>query len=82
MKAVVAEIAEAVVQGVLHRKLILRSLIPGAPNMDAYLLFLNGRHALGRWTGEGFRTAAKIFESATCLYPSYALAYAGLAAAH
>jgi tetratricopeptide (TPR) repeat protein len=79
---VVAEIAEAVVQGVLHTKLTLRNLISGAPNMAAYLLFLNGWHALSRWTVEGFRAAARIFECATCLYPSYAMAYAGLAAAY
>jgi serine/threonine-protein kinase len=79
--AVVAEIAEAVVQGVLHTKLTLRSLISGAPDMHAYLLFLNGWHALSRWTVEGFRAAAEIFGSATSLYPSHAglaAAYAGL----
>ena len=31
---------------------------------------------------EGFRTAAGTFESATSLYPSYAMAHAGLAAAY
>src|SRR6516165_8971188 len=59
---VVAEIAEAVVQGVLHTKLTLRNLISGAPNMAAYLLFLNGWHSLIRGTVEGFRTAAGTFE--------------------
>jgi TolB-like protein len=80
--AVVAEIAEAVVQGVLHTELTLRNLVSGAPNIDAYLLFLNGWHALSRWTVGGFRTAARIFECETDLYPSYAMAYAGLAVAY
>ena len=80
--AVMAEIAEAVVRGVLHTKLTMRNLISDAPNMAAYLLFLNGWHSLIRGTVEGFRTAAGIFESATSLYPSYAMAYAGLAVAY
>ena len=37
--AVVAEIAEAVVQGVLHTKLTMRNLISDAPNMAAYTSF-------------------------------------------
>ena len=79
--AVAAEIAEAVAR-VLNTKLTLRKPIPDPPNMDAYLLSLHGRHALSRWTAEGARTAAEIFESVTSLYPSYAPAYAGLALAY
>ena len=37
--AVVAEIAEAVVRGVLHTKLTMRNLISDAPNMAAYTSF-------------------------------------------
>jgi hypothetical protein len=50
--------------------------------MDAYLLYLQGRHAWNRMSADGYRTAAEILERATCMFLSYASAYAGLADAY
>ena len=82
--AVEAEIAEAVAR-VLQMTLappVSRGLIRSAPNMDAYLLYLQGRHAWNRMSADGYRTAAEILERATSTFPSYASAYAGLADAY
>jgi len=82
--AVEAELAEAVAR-VLQMTLappVSRGLIRSAPNMDAYLLYLQGRHAWNRMSADGYRTAAEILERATSTFPSYASAYAGLADAY
>ena len=82
--AVEAEIAEAVAR-VLQMTLappVSRGLIRSAPNMDAYLLYLQGRHAWNRMSADGYRTAAEILERVTSMYPSYASAYAALADAY
>jgi hypothetical protein len=50
--------------------------------MDAFLLYLQGRHAWNRMSADGYRTAAKILERATSMFRSYASAYAGLADAY
>src|SRR5215831_933536 len=82
--AVEAEIAEAVarVLQMTLAPLTSRGLIRSAPNMDAYLLYLRGRHAWNRMSADGYRTAAEILERAASLFPSYASAYAGLADAY
>jgi serine/threonine-protein kinase len=82
--AVEAEIAEAVAR-VLQMTLappVSRGLIRSAPNMDAYLLYLQGRYAWNRMSADGYRTAAEILERVTSMFPSYASAYAGLADAY
>ncbi|HZS55571.1 MAG TPA: hypothetical protein VFA65_14315, partial [Bryobacteraceae bacterium] len=81
--AVEEEIAQSVAR-VLQLTLapVLRSLIRGAPNMDAYLLYLQGLHAWNRMSADGYRTAAEIFERAISLFPAYASPYAGLADAY
>ena len=82
--AVEAEIAEAVAR-ILQMTLappISRGLIRSAPNMDAYLLYLRGRHAWNRMSADGYRTAAEILDRTASLFPSYASAYAGLADAY
>ena len=82
--AVEAEIAEAVAR-VLQMTLappVSRGLVRSAPNMDAYLLYLQGRHAWNRMSADGYRTAAEILERVTSMYPSYASAYAALADAY
>ena len=75
------EIAEAIAKAL---QMTLASpassgLICGAPDLDAYLLYLQGRYAWNRMSADGYRTAAEIFERAISLYPNYASAYAGLA---
>src|SRR6516165_4425860 len=82
--AVEAEIAEAVAR-VLQMTLappVSRGLVRSAPNMDAYLLYLRGRHAWNRMSADGYRTATEILERATSMFPSYASAYSGLADAY
>ncbi len=48
-------------------------------NVEAYRLYLKGRHHWNRWTEEGFYKAIGYFEEAVEKDPSYALAYTGLA---
>jgi TolB-like protein/Tfp pilus assembly protein PilF len=48
-------------------------------NVEAYRLYLKGRHYWNRWTEEGFYKAIEYFEQAVEKDTSYALAYAGLA---
>jgi adenylate cyclase len=78
------EIAEAVARAL---QITLSSpasswVIRGAPNMEAYLLNLQGRYAWNRMSADGYRTAAEIFERAISLFPEYAPPYAGLADAY
>ena len=78
------EIAQAVTR-VLKTRLAAPAsgrLIRGAPDMDAYQLYLRGRYEWHRMSQEGYRTAAEIFERAISLFPTYALLYAGLADAY
>ena len=48
-------------------------------NVEAYRLYLKGRHHWNRWTEEGFYKAIELFQQAVEKDPLYALAYAGLA---
>jgi serine/threonine protein kinase/tetratricopeptide (TPR) repeat protein len=48
-------------------------------NVEAYRLYLKGRHNWNRWTEEGFYKAIEHFQQAVDSDPGYALAYAGLA---
>lgn len=50
--------------------------------MDAYLLYLQGRHEWNRMTAEGYWSSVAIFERAISSYPSYAPPFAGLADAY
>src|SRR5215471_372282 len=48
-------------------------------NVDAYSLYLKGRHYWNQRSGEGISKAVDYFEQAIAKEPRYALAYAGLA---
>ena len=48
-------------------------------DVEAYRLYLKGRHHWNRWTEEGFYKAIEYFQQAVGRDPSYALAYTGLA---
>jgi serine/threonine-protein kinase len=48
-------------------------------NVEAYGLYLKGRHHWNRWTEEGFYKAIEYFQQAVGKDPGYALAYTGLA---
>jgi len=78
------EIAHSIAQ-ILQKTLaptMSRRIVSGAPNLDAYLLYLKGRHTWNAMTVEGYRSAIQIFERAIASFPSYAAPYAGLADAH
>ncbi len=47
-------------------------------NLEAYHLYLKGRHAMGQISPEGFRTAIQLFRRALDLDATYARSYAGL----
>ena len=51
---------------------------PATDNLDAYHLYLKGRHYLAQ-RGLGLKKALECFDQALALDPNYALAYAGLA---
>lgn len=51
-------------------------------NLDAYHLYLKGRHHWNRSTTDEFWKAIDLFQEATHTDPTYALAYAGLADAY
>jgi len=61
-----------------------RSRIAAKPtrNVEAYQLYLKGRHCLVRYTEEGLRQAIAFFDRAIELDKDYALAWTGLATAH
>jgi len=78
------EIAQSIAQ-VLQKTLaptMSRRFVSGAPNMEAYLLYLKGRHEWNAMSLEGYHSAIEIFEHAIASFPSYAALYAGLADAH
>ncbi|HEY3128913.1 MAG TPA: guanylate cyclase [Acidobacteriota bacterium] len=52
---------------------------PSTKNIDAYTLYLKGRHYWNQRTGEGFRKCIQCFEEAIERDPDYVVAYAGLA---
>jgi len=47
-------------------------------DLEAYNLFLQGRHHLSKWTPEGFARARSCFEQAVARDPGFALAYDAL----
>src|SRR3989442_7953566 len=51
-------------------------------NVEAYQLYLKGRHFADQFTEEGFKKAVDYFNQAIERDPDYALAYAGLAEAY
>ncbi len=51
-------------------------------NMEAYNLFLKGRHAFNQWGLEGYRTATKYFKQALAKDPDFQQAYSYLASCY
>ena len=80
--AVQDDIAHAVVE-----KLKVRLLgVPDAPlvkratdDLEAYTLYLQGRHYFTRFSGPAFEKGLKCFSQAVALKPAYAQAHAGIA---
>jgi len=48
-------------------------------NLEAYNLFLKGRHAFNQWGVEGYRIATEFYQKALELDPEFKQAYSGLA---
>jgi serine/threonine-protein kinase len=51
-------------------------------DIEAYRLYLQGRHCIQRWTHEGLNQGLQYLEEATRRDPDYALAYASIAYAY
>lgn len=51
-------------------------------NLEAYNLYLRGRHAWASWTPQGLMESIQHFQAALALEPEYALAYSGIADAY
>jgi serine/threonine-protein kinase len=51
-------------------------------DVEAYQLYLRGRHWYTRFTADGFRKSVEYFDRAIARDPDYALAYVALALAH
>jgi TolB-like protein/DNA-binding winged helix-turn-helix (wHTH) protein/Tfp pilus assembly protein PilF len=70
------------VAGALRQRVEGVAALPDRPLMtssiEAYLLFLQGRVRLGRWTVVDAEEAARLFERAVALDPSFAAAWASL----
>lgn len=74
------EISRAIVEN-LRVQLAEVGLLVNRPteNLDAYNLFLRGRHLIHRLTPESLAKGKEYMEEALSLDPNYALAYVGLA---
>ena len=59
-----------------------KRLARGAPDIEAYLLYLKGRQTWNEMNVSAYRTSIGHFERAISLYPEYASPYAGLADAY
>lgn len=51
-------------------------------NLEAYDLFLKGRHAFNQWGVQGYRTATEYFKRALEIDPEYKQAYSALASSY
>lgn len=56
-----------------------KSSVRATSNLDAYDLFLKGRHAFNQWNVEGYKTATEYFKKAIALDPDFKEAYSYLA---
>lgn len=77
--AVKDEIATAI-STILCERFSPEVRLPGpAPSIEAYALYLKGRHEANRVTGEGYRAAIEYYGRAIAQFPDYAPPYSGLA---
>jgi non-specific serine/threonine protein kinase len=78
--AIQDEISQAIVEKLRVRLAEDGPLVkPRTENMEAYHLFLRGRHCVVRMTPESLAKGKEYLEQAIVLDPNYALAYAGMA---
>lgn len=62
--------------------ILIEQLKHHARDVNAYQIYLRGRHFLNKFTVEGFYKALECFNEAIAIDPAFAEAYAGLADAH
>jgi len=55
---------------------------PPTADLEAYQLYLHGKHSFTRFTAEGYRQSISLFEQAVARDPRFALAYVALAQAY
>ena len=82
--AIQDEIAKAIADRLavsFESRAMTRLVTPATDSLDAYHLYLKGRHYVTQ-RGLGLKKAAGCFEQALALDPDYALAHAGLAEAY
>jgi len=78
--AIQDEISQAIVERLRVRLTGDRPLVkPHTENLDAYHLFLRGRHCFLKLTAESLAKGKEYLEEAIALDANYALAYAGMA---
>ena len=78
--AIQDEISQAIVEKLRVQLAGDRPLVKRhTENVDAYHLFLRGRHCMFRMTPESLTKSKEYLEQAIALDPNYALAYAGMA---
>ena len=83
--AIQTEVAQKVTE-VLKVKLLAggspNATLAGTDNLEAYDLYLRGRHFWNQRTGADLQRAVGLFQQATERDPKFAAAYAGLGASH
>ncbi len=78
--AIQDDISQAIVDNLRVRLVSDRPLVKRyTENLEAYNLFLRGRHCVFRMTAEALAKGKEYLEQAIALDPDYALAYAGMA---
>lgn len=83
--AIQRDIAEQVAEALMIPLLgdtVARLAEATTDNLEAYEAYLEGNFFLARYSGDGFRVAARNFERAIALDESFALAWVGLADAY
>jgi adenylate cyclase len=77
--AIKDEIATAITATLCDQVSTAVRLPSPAPSIEAYALYLQGRHAASSLDAEGYRRAIDFFSRAIAQFPEYAAPYSGLA---
>ncbi len=78
----VAEIVAKELHASLAPKESEKLKVAPTQNLEAYDLFLKGRHAFNQWGVEGYRAATEYFKKAIALDPDFKEAYSNLASSY
>jgi adenylate cyclase len=81
--AIQEEIAQSVADLLrLHMPEVQGAVRPSAPNLDAYTAYLRARFLIHQQSPEALQAAREQLRKLVQIYPDYALAYSGMAAAN